>query len=105
MTVPKKRPFSYERPGRRLAATTATDARPSSPAAADPQAAFLDFRLVDYVNRLPGHVKIKDGLTKAILRRAVKSLIDRFLAGEPGLEAKVWNLTCFAIWHSGLGSM
>jgi asparagine synthase (glutamine-hydrolysing) len=115
---------------------------------------FLDYRLVDYVNRLPGRVKIKDGLTKAILRRAVagllpremidrpkegfvqpvytwmrgplrglmcasmealpealfqrravKALSDRFLAGEPGLEAKVWNLTCFAIWHSGLGSV
>jgi asparagine synthase (glutamine-hydrolysing) len=38
-------------------------------------------------------------------RRAVKALSDRFLAGEPGLEAKVWNLTCFAIWHSGLGSV
>lgn len=108
---------------------------------------FLDHRLVDYVNALPGRYKIGGGETKRVLRRALAGLLPRellerpkegfvqpvytwmrgplqrlvlsymedlpeklvrpsavsrltarFLAGEPGLEAKVWNLTCFAAW-------
>lgn len=113
---------------------------------------FLDHRLVEYANRLPGRYKIKDGVTKYILRQALDGLLpdevinrpkegfvqpvytwmraqlqgrlvdaldslpedfvrraavnrlrDRFLAGEAGLEAKIWNLACFALWLRARG--
>lgn len=114
---------------------------------------FLDHRLVDYVNRLPGRYKIRNGVTKHILRQALSDLLPadllsrpkegfvqpvytwmrgplqrllvsymddlseklfrpravsrlkaRFLAGEPGLEAKIWNLVCFAAWVRETGA-
>lgn len=111
---------------------------------------FLDHRLVEYVNRLPGRYKIEGGATKRVLRRALSGLLPRellerpkegfvqpvytwmhgrlqkfmassmdglpetlfrreavarlrgrFLAGEKGLEAKVWMLVCFSLWLQG----
>lgn len=110
---------------------------------------FLDHRLVEYVNRLPGSLKIKNGVTKYLLRRALDEVLpaevinrpkegfvqpvytwmhgplqklvassmdglpdaffrrrivtllrDRFLSGERGLEARVWNLVCFSLWFA-----
>ena len=111
---------------------------------------FLDHRLVDYANRLPGRYKIGGGVTKRVLRLALRELLprellerpkegfvqpvytwmhgrlqkfmassmdclpetlfrheavtrlrDRFLAGEKGLEAKVWMLVCLSLWLQG----
>ena len=108
---------------------------------------FLDHRIVEYVNRLPGSYKIQGTSTKHILRKALSGLlppelIDRpkegfvqpvytwmrgplrafaeeamaslpptlvkretvdrllagFMAGDQSLNAKVWNLTCLAVW-------
>jgi asparagine synthase (glutamine-hydrolysing) len=108
---------------------------------------FLDHRMVDYVNRLPGAYKIQGTSTKHILRRALAGLLPRelimrpkegfvqpvytwmrgplkafasealsslpenllnrravselarrFMEGDQSVNAKVWNLTCFAIW-------
>lgn len=36
---------------------------------------FLDYRLVEYVLRLPPDFKIKDGVTKVLLRRAMKGTL------------------------------
>lgn len=108
---------------------------------------FLDHRLVEYVNHLPGRHKIQGASTKHILRKAlsdllpgelinrpkegfvqpvytwmrgplktfasealaslpsrvarpaaVRALADRFMSGDQSVNAKVWNLTCFAVW-------
>lgn len=44
---------------------------------------FLDHRLVEFVNRLPGDYKIKAGLTKKILRTALKGLLPDDLLARP----------------------
>ena len=36
---------------------------------------FLDCRLVDYVNSLPGSYKIRNGETKYLLKQAAKGLL------------------------------
>ena len=36
---------------------------------------FLDYRLVEYVFSLPSHQKIKGGVTKVILRNAMKDIL------------------------------
>lgn len=108
---------------------------------------FLDHRLVEYVNRLPGRYKIGGGINKRILKAAVADLLpadllarpkegfvqpiytwmhgalqgwtiscldslpvqlfnpapladlrQRFLAGDTGVNAKVWNLACLGLW-------
>ena len=109
---------------------------------------FLDYRIVEFVNRLPGGIKIKNGSVKYILKKAaekilptdivqrpkegfvqpiyswmhgqlrewvgswlstlpkeifdlsyVKSLQRGFESGDRSFDAKIWNLTCFAIWY------
>lgn len=108
---------------------------------------FLDHRLVEYVNRLPGRYKIGGGINKRILKMAVADLLpgellsrpkegfvqpiytwmhgalqgwtldcldalpaslfrpaplavlrQRFLAGDTGVNAKIWNLACLGLW-------
>jgi asparagine synthase (glutamine-hydrolysing) len=36
---------------------------------------FLDYRMVEFAFSLPGHLKIRDGVTKFILREAVRDLL------------------------------
>lgn len=36
---------------------------------------FLDYRMVEFAFSLPGHLKIRDGVTKLVLREAVKDLL------------------------------
>jgi asparagine synthase (glutamine-hydrolysing) len=36
---------------------------------------FLDYRLVEFMFRVPGHLKIRDGITKHLLRRAMKGVL------------------------------
>jgi asparagine synthase (glutamine-hydrolysing) len=112
---------------------------------------FLDHRIVEFANRLPGSFKIAGTTNKAILKRAVadllpadliarpkegfvqpvyswmrgplvplvrqafaelpkdvvarpyaEMLLQRFLAGDASLSARVWNLVCFSLWLGGL---
>ena len=44
---------------------------------------FLDYRLVEYVNRLPGNLKIKNGITKSILKQAALDYLDEDLVTRP----------------------
>lgn len=112
---------------------------------------FLDFRLVSYVNSLPGSFKIRNAVNKYILKKAVGDLLPPDLVNRPKegfvqpvyswmrgslkpfivervselpegffnrayverliacldsdddtVSARIWNLVCFGIWHSGL---
>lgn len=109
---------------------------------------FLDHRLVELVNRLPGPLKMPDGRAKHILKLAVADLLPAELINRPkegfvqpiyawmygplrqwtldrlaelpadivrseyaawlgtemtngnsSVNAKVWNLVCFSLWH------
>jgi len=44
---------------------------------------FLDYRLVEFVSTIPGHMKIKDGIVKDILKRTVRSLLPDGIAERP----------------------
>ena len=44
---------------------------------------FLDHRLIEYVARLPGHLKIKQGRVKHVLKEAVKDLLPAELLERP----------------------
>lgn len=41
---------------------------------------FLDYRMMEYAFRMPGHLKLKDGITKYIYKKAVAPLIGDDLA-------------------------
>jgi len=53
---------------------------------------FLDFRLVQMIFNLPANLKIRDGETKYILRRALRNIVPEFILsrqdklGFPGLD-------------------
>jgi len=59
---------------------------------------FLDHRLVEFMYRVPGHLKISDGITKRLLREAM----DGLLPAETRLRVKKtgWNAPAH-IWFSG----
>lgn len=44
---------------------------------------FLDYRLVEFVNRLPGYFKIQNGINKFILKKAVGDLLPADLLNRP----------------------
>jgi asparagine synthase (glutamine-hydrolysing) len=44
---------------------------------------FLDFRLVEFVNRLPGEYKIHNGINKFILKRALSGLVPEDILCRP----------------------
>jgi asparagine synthase (glutamine-hydrolysing) len=44
---------------------------------------FLDYRIVEFVNRLPGHLKIHDADCKYILKKAVAGLLPQELINRP----------------------
>lgn len=46
----------------------------------EPRTPFLDFRMMEFAFRMPGHFKFKDGITKYIYKKAVTPLIGRELA-------------------------
>ena len=109
---------------------------------------YLDYRIIEFSNRLPGKFKIRNGIVKYIHKRAmekllprdlvqrkkegfvqpiyswmhgalkgwveqhldslrgeifdlsyVKKLKRRFWTGDQTVNAKIWNLVCFAIWY------
>jgi asparagine synthase (glutamine-hydrolysing) len=43
---------------------------------------FLDYRLVDYALNLPDEYKISDGITKRILRLAMKNILPDYISGR-----------------------
>ncbi|MDY6972104.1 MAG: asparagine synthase C-terminal domain-containing protein, partial [Thermodesulfobacteriota bacterium] len=114
---------------------------------------YLDYRIIEFANRLPGKLKIKNGVVKYIHKRAMEKLLPEdllqrpkegfvqpiyswmhgslkgwveesldllsgdffdleyvkdlkrtFQSGNETVNAKIWNLVCFALWHKGLGS-
>lgn len=110
---------------------------------------YLDYRIIEFANRLPGSLKIRDGVNKYIHKKAmemllpsdllarpkegfvqpiyswmhgslrewtterlrllpcrlfrmdrVDKLVRRLVAGDQSVNAKVWNLACFATWYN-----
>jgi asparagine synthase (glutamine-hydrolysing) len=61
---------------------------------------FLDHRLVEFMFRVPGHHKIRDGITKRLLRTAMTGI----LPDETRLRVKKtgWNAPAH-IWFTGRG--
>jgi hypothetical protein len=44
-------------------------------------------------------VQTMTSLPETLVRReTVNRLLDGFMAGDQSLNAKVWNLACFAVW-------
>jgi asparagine synthase (glutamine-hydrolysing) len=64
---------------------------------ADP---FFDHRLIEFMFRVPGHMKIRDGVTKRLLREAMKGILPE----ETRIRIKKtgWNAPAH-IWFSGGG--
>jgi len=109
---------------------------------------YLDYRIIEFTNRLPGTLKIRNGVNKYIHKKTmekllprdllqrpkegfvqpifswmhgplkgwvernldnlpkeffdigyVKDLKSRFQSGDKTLDAKIWNLVCFGLWH------
>ncbi len=44
---------------------------------------FLDYQLVEFVSSIPGHMKIRNGIVKDILKRAVQHLLPDGIAQRP----------------------
>ena len=44
---------------------------------------YLDYRLIEYVNRLPGKFKIRDGINKYIHRKVMRELLPEDLLNRP----------------------
>lgn len=44
---------------------------------------FLDYRMVEFVNNLPGHYKINNGINKYILKKAVSGILPENLISRP----------------------
>lgn len=112
---------------------------------------FLDYRVIEFANRLPGWMKIRLAENKIVHRKALdgvlpkeiinrpkegfvqpiyswmnkelkewtldmlsglpvaifnkenlKHYIGRFEKGDQNLNAKIWNLVCFSIWHQSV---
>jgi asparagine synthase (glutamine-hydrolysing) len=57
----------------------------------EPLSPFLDVRLVEFMFRVPGGLKIRDGVTGALLRRAIGGLLpERARAGLRRVSAPDW---------------
>ncbi len=54
---------------------------------------FLDHRLMEYVNRLPGDYKIREGVNKALLKRAMRGVLPDEVIDRPkeGFVLPVWT--------------
>jgi asparagine synthase (glutamine-hydrolysing) len=44
---------------------------------------FLDYRLVEFVSTIPGHMKIRNGIVKDILKKTVRPLLPDGITGRP----------------------
>jgi asparagine synthase (glutamine-hydrolysing) len=62
---------------------------------ADP---FFDYRLVEFMFRVPGHMKIRDGVTKRLLREAMKGILPE--ETRTRIKKTGWNAPAH-IWFNG----
>lgn len=62
---------------------------------ADP---FFDYRLVEFMFRVPGHMKIRDGVTKRLLREAMKGILPE--ETRTRVKKTGWNAPAH-IWFNG----
>ena len=61
---------------------------------------FFDYRLVEFMFRVPGFYKIRNGVTKVLLRRAMKGLLPE--ETRKRVKKTGWNAPAH-IWFSGEG--
>lgn len=59
---------------------------------------FLDYRLAEFMFRVPGHMKIRDGITKRLLREAMAGLLPEETRGR--IKKTGWNAPAH-IWFTG----
>ena len=59
---------------------------------------FFDFRLLEFMFRIPGRLKIRDGVTKVLLREATKGLLPE--ETRTRIKKTGWNAPAH-IWFSG----
>lgn len=64
---------------------------------ADP---FFDHRLIEFMFRVPGHMKIRDGVTKRLLREAMRGVLPEETRSR--VKKTGWNAPAH-IWFSGHG--
>lgn len=62
---------------------------------ADP---FFDYRLVEFMFRVPGHMKIRDGVTKRLLREAMRGILPE--ETRTRVKKTGWNAPAH-VWFSG----
>jgi asparagine synthase (glutamine-hydrolysing) len=62
---------------------------------ADP---FFDYRLVEFMFQVPGHMKIRDGVTKRLLREAMKGILPE--ETRTRIKKTGWNAPAH-VWFSG----
>ena len=68
--------------------------------AIDRHAPFFDHRLVEFMFRVPGRLKIRDGVTKRLLRRAMRGLLPE--ETRTRVKKTGWNAPAH-LWFSGAG--
>jgi len=61
---------------------------------------FYDYRLLEFMFRIPGHLKIRDGVTKYLLRQAMKDILPEETRGR--IKKTGWNAPAH-VWFSGKG--
>jgi len=61
---------------------------------------FFDHRLIEFMFRVPGHMKIRDGVTKRLLREAMKGVLPEETRSR--IKKTGWNAPAH-IWFSGRG--
>jgi asparagine synthase (glutamine-hydrolysing) len=59
---------------------------------------FFDYRLIEFMFRIPGSLKIRDGVTKILLREATKGLLPE--ATRTRIKKTGWNAPAH-VWFSG----
>jgi asparagine synthase (glutamine-hydrolysing) len=61
-------------------------------------APFFDYRLLEFMFKIPGHLKIRDGVTKVLLRQATKGLLPEETRAR--IKKTGWNAPAH-LWFSG----
>ena len=61
---------------------------------------FFDYRLVEFMFRVPGHLKIKNGVTKILLRQAMQGILPE--ETRTRIKKTGWNAPAH-IWFTGPG--
>jgi asparagine synthase (glutamine-hydrolysing) len=62
---------------------------------------FFDYRLVEFMFRVPGHLKFRDGVTKTLLRQAMTGVLPE--ATRTRVKKTGWNAPAH-IWFIGKGA-